>query len=107
MRDRQAVFRLARLMIGGRSSTGRQSDQPFGAAGEKSKSVARDQCRDSRFRGRGFSLNARLRVNAYEQRGRGLFIVSRLVRDSRIALRAPSLGSHARAVLLGRIGTVG
>ena len=58
-------------------------------------------------RGVGFSLNTKLPVDAYEERGRGLFIVSRLVRDFSVALRGQSLGSHARAVLLGRIGTAG
>ena len=54
-------------------------------------------------RGAGFSLNTKLPADAFEESGRGLFIVSQLVRDFTVAPRTAAAGSHARAVLLGQL----
>ncbi|MGD1065499.1 MAG: ATP-binding SpoIIE family protein phosphatase [Vulcanimicrobiaceae bacterium] len=56
-------------------------------------------------RGAGFSLNPKLPVDFYSERGRGLFIVTQLARDYISNPRTLAIGSHARAVLHGRIRT--
>ena len=53
--------------------------------------------------GAGFSLNTKLPADTFEEGGRGLYIVSQLVRDFTVAPRTAATGSHARAVLLGRV----
>jgi PAS domain S-box-containing protein len=54
-------------------------------------------------RGPGFSLNPKLPVDFYSERGRGLFIVTQLAREYISNPRTLSVGSHARAVLHGRV----
>jgi anti-sigma regulatory factor (Ser/Thr protein kinase) len=56
-------------------------------------------------RGQGFSLNPKLPVDFYSERGRGLFIVTQLERDYISTPRTLSAGSHARVVLHGRVRT--
>ena len=52
--------------------------------------------------GGGFYLNPKLPSDTYDERGRGLFIITELARDFSVAPRTHGYGSHARAVLHGR-----
>ena len=53
--------------------------------------------------GEGFSLNPKLPADAYSERGRGIYIVTELTREFAVTPRTMSYGSHARAVLHGRV----
>jgi PAS domain S-box-containing protein len=53
--------------------------------------------------GDGFSLNPKLPADSYAERGRGLYIVTQLAREFISSPRTLASGSHARAVLCGRI----
>lgn len=53
--------------------------------------------------GEGFSLNPKLPADAYAERGRGLYIVTKLAREFTVSPRTVNRGSHARAVLRGSI----
>jgi PAS domain S-box-containing protein len=53
--------------------------------------------------GEGFSLNPKLPADSYAERGRGLYIVMQLAREFISSPRTLAQGSHARAVLPGRI----
>lgn len=53
--------------------------------------------------GDGFSVNPKLPSDAFSERGRGLFIVNQFAREFTVNPRTTSQGSHARAVLHGRI----
>ncbi len=54
-------------------------------------------------RGSGFFINPKLPADAYEERGRGLYIVAKLARDFSVTPRTQGPGSRARAVLHGRL----
>jgi anti-sigma regulatory factor (Ser/Thr protein kinase) len=53
--------------------------------------------------GEGFSLNPKLPVDSFAERGRGLYIVMQLAREFISSPRTLARGNHARAVLPGRI----
>ena len=53
--------------------------------------------------GEGFSLNPKLPVDFYSERGRGLYIVMQLAREFISSPRTMMRGSHARAVLCGHL----
>jgi PAS domain S-box-containing protein len=53
--------------------------------------------------GEGFSLNPKLPADSYAERGRGLYIVMQLAREFISSPRTFGRGSHARAVLPGRV----
>jgi hypothetical protein len=53
--------------------------------------------------GEGFSLNPKLPADSYAERGRGLYIVMQLAREFVSSPRTFARGSHARAVLPGRV----